>query len=740
MNIHLRLLGTVQIEQEGQVVRKLGSKKSLALLGYLVSQKQAVSRSTLAGLLWVDKAVADGRRDVRWALNNLSKLLPGCFDTTPSTIRFVQSETTWVDTTAFEALIARGEVDSLAEAVTLYRGEFMAGLDLDDCPEFEIWLVQVRETWQQRVIQALEKLIDHHTQAGRYPQAQQFVARLLDLIPWREEAHRHMMWLLTISGRRSAALAQYQTCRRILAEALEVEPSSETVALYEQIKTGALSQVAGKQECSETPLPPFVARERELAQLGKYLDVALAGRGQVVFVTGEAGSGTTTLMHEFARRAQEKVGNLIVASANCNDLTGLGDPYLPFREILSQLTGHVEFGWAGGSLTRTNTNRLRALAPVSIRALVDLGPKLIDSFISGAALVSQATALAPAGAGWLDRLKKVVARQAERADDSSPRPNRIFAQYTQVLQTVARQQPLLLLLDDLHWADLSSINLLFHLGRRVEASPILLVGSYRPDEITQEEGDGQPHPLQSVLSEFKRRFGEAWIDLDQASQERSRDFVDTLLETEPNRLGEYFRQELARHTGGNPLFITELLRDMQERGILVRTGQGQWVQAQAITWNGLPSRVEGVIEKRLGRLEAKLRQILIVACVEGAEFTAEVVARVQGVDELAMIQALSSELDKRHGLIVSQGSQRLASGGQRLSRYRFRHNLFQQYLYHSLDAAERVYLHEAVGNTLEALYGEQVQQVATVLACHFQAAGLMDRAVGYLLQAGHKVL
>ena len=167
-----------------------------------------------------------------------------------------------------------------------------------------------------------------------------------------------------------------------------------------------------------------------------------------------------------------------------------------------------------------------------------------------------------------------------------------------------------------------------------------------------------------------------------------------------------------------------------------RMQQGQWIEGPAIDWNTLPARVEGVIEKRIQRLEKELRSILTIASVEGETFTAEVVARVQQVQERGLVQRLSQELDKQHRLVTAQILAWL--GSQRLSLYRFRHQLFQQYVYHSLTEMERAYLHEAVGNVLEAIYGEQTEQVAVQLARHFEQAGLHEKAVTYLLQAGKR--
>jgi predicted ATPase len=309
----------------------------------------------------------------------------------------------------------------------------------------------------------------------------------------------------------------------------------------------------------------------------------------------------------------------------------------------------------------------------------------------------------------------------------------LFEQYIAVVQALAANQPLLLLLEDLHWAAPSSISMLFHLGRHLGGSRILVVGTYRPEDVAVGWKKGV-HPLVEVISEFKRNFGEISLDLDQAIQLEGRHFIDTLLDTEPNRLEERFRQILFQYTGGHPLFTIELLRDMQERGDLQQDPAGAWVAGSTLDWTTLPPRVEGVIQKRIGRLPTELRRALRVASVEGETFTAEVMARVQAVDEQELIRRLSAELVRQHRLVTSPSVEWV--GSRPLSRYRFRHHVFQQYLYQTLDEVERMHLHQAVGRTLETLYGEQVGRVAGQLAQHFQTAGNVDKALDYFTRAG----
>ena len=303
------------------------------------------------------------------------------------------------------------------------------------------------------------------------------------------------------------------------------------------------------------------------------------------------------------------------------------------------------------------------------------------------------------------------------------------------MSAIASQRPLLLILEDLHWVDTASSDLLLHLSREAAHSRMLILGTYRPDELAVSRGE-TVHPLAETLSELKRQHGDIWLDLGELAEADGRRFVEAYLDTQPNRLGPAFREALFTQTGGHALFTVELVRELRERGDLRQDADGQWIDGPAIDWNVLPARVEGAIEKRIQRLEQELRTILTIASVEGETFTAEVVARVQQLNERGLVQRLSQELDKQHRLVAAHILAWL--GSQRLSLYRFRHHLFQQYVYHSLTAMERAYLHEAVGSVLEALYGQQTEHMAVQLARHFEQAGLTEKAVTYLLQASKR--
>jgi len=377
-------------------------------------------------------------------------------------------------------------------------------------------------------------------------------------------------------------------------------------ALIKDLETGVSEEqpsilmpfIAGEKEVLEQHESfCIVAREQELAKLDKFLDLALSrkalagGKGQMVFITGEAGSGKTTLIRAFEQFAQKRHADLIVARGKCDAHTGIGDPYLPFRDILGMLTGEVEAMWAAGAITKEHATRLWNFLPLSMQALVDAGPNLIGTFVSGEALIKRAVAFTSSRASWLTHLKK----QVEGKTASHLQQSDLFKQFTTVLQTLSRRQPLLMILDDLQWADAGSISLLFHLGRRIERDRILIVGTYRPTEVALGRS-GERHPLASVINEFKGIFGDFKIELDQAA---GRHFINAFIDTEPNRVSASFRDTLFQQTEGHALFTVELLRDMQEQGVLVRDEEGRWIEGPALNWKTLPARVDAVVGERI---------------------------------------------------------------------------------------------------------------------------------------------
>lgn len=477
----------------------------------------------------------------------------------------------------------------------------------------------------------------------------------------------------------------------------------------------------------------FVGREAELNALMVRLEKALAGRGQIYFVLGQAGSGKTYLVHHFVEQALDRHPELVVIAGSSNAQTGIGDPYLPFREALGMLAGKNGSSTAR-QLHPENTRRLQRAFVRSVQILVEVAPELVGLFIPLGKVFGLAGKALAERVGWMDKLE-TLAEQETSSDQGSPLTDqhRIFEKFTAFIQELSAELPLILFLDDLQWADNASIGLLFHLARHIEDHPVFILGAYRPDDVALGR-NGDRHPLEPVVHELTRYYGGITLDLDLIPEGTNRAFLDALLDAEPNRLGEDFRAQLFHRTGGHALFTVELLREMQDRGDLVRDERGRWVARGALDWDALPARVEGVIAERLGRLEEDLREILTIGSVEGEEFTAEVVARVQEIVDRQAIRLLSAELGRQHRLVSAQGLRQL--GRTRLSLYRFVHSLFQHYIYDNLAEAERRYLHRDVGQVLELLVDGKTDPVAADLARHFDLAGVYDKAAAYRLQAG----
>jgi DNA-binding SARP family transcriptional activator len=765
----LSLFGSPVIKRAGHLVH-IPRRKARALLAYLAATQKSYSRESLVALLWPDYDHRKGRADLSRILYSLRNILGAdYFLSDRESVALSKKSDLWVDVVHFrrklnacqKADMIDQEEDcrqQLTAAVNLYQADFLAGFTLPNCPTFDEWQLLQTEALRRDLSWALDKLVHIHKARNDLSEAIAYAQRWVGQDPLHEPAQRHLITLYAHNGQRAEAHRQYQTCERLLAEELGIEPQPETIQLYEHILIdgfrapriysryplikqndhlfgqSGIDEVYGGPDTklhSSKPQYPFVGRTRELSQMNNYLDEAMTANGRVIFVTGGAGRGKTSLLEEFARRAQEIHPDLIVAGGNGNTLAGAGDPFLPFRDVMGQLSGDVAARKTTGKMSVEQARRLQALLLYTTQVILEHGPHLLDVFVSGKQLLARATNAAPDNAGWLTSLQAEVTRRqvAPGALDQTA----LFGQFTNVVHQLAKKHPLLITLDDLQWIDEASIELLFHIGRRLSGSRILIVGAYRPNELLQGRS-GEPHPLAQILNEFKRTYGDVFIDLPKADQVEGRAFVDALLDTEPNRLDSSFRYALFQKTGGHPLFTVELLRDMKSRGNLVKDEKGEWCKGHELEWKSFPARIEAVISRRIDRLDESLRSILEVASIEGELFTAEVVARVLGMEDRPLLHDLSRQLDNRHQLVREQGE--IKTGKGYLSSYKFSHALFQQYLYRQLSQGERRSLHGAVAGALSDLYSDDQDQVVMQLAYHYTNAADWQKAVVFQSKAG----
>jgi tetratricopeptide (TPR) repeat protein len=478
----------------------------------------------------------------------------------------------------------------------------------------------------------------------------------------------------------------------------------------------------------------FVGRKNELTHLTDGLNHSIQGNGQIQFIAGEAGSGKTALLSMFIQSALGQHPDLVVGIGTCNSHSGISDPFLPFRDILAMFTGDVERELGRKIQSSENKTRLRDFLKVSGQAIVELGPDLLDIFVPGSGIITRAGTFLAERAGWLKGLESIEKRKKASPTQAPIDPSKIIEQYSNVIKSMAEKQPLIMAIDDLQWADPSSIDLLFHLARQIGNSRVLMIGTYRPEEVAIGRGDAS-HPFAQILGDLKRYYGNIVLDLDQSDAER-RNFVWQLIDSHPNRLGENFREELLHHTNGHALFTVELLRELRERGDIQKDDDGLWYLPTTVTWHDLPSQIEGVIETRVGRLDSSDLEVLQIGCVEGELFTGEVVAKVLDVDPSDLIRRLSSTHIRKHDLISAESTGRINS--HRISRFQFRHVLFQKYLYSMLEEAELSYLHEDIGIALENLYGDCVPEISVQLTRHFMNSGNHKKAVDYLLITGNQ--
>lgn len=752
--LRIETLGGLSIQCGGEAVENFASSKVKALLVYLACTGREHPREALAELLWDGRSQRQALANLRVVLSSLRKEVGTFVSINRGTAGINDESDVWLDAAelekAVEAQQETEKTEELEDALDLYKGDFLAGFFVPEASGFEAWAAGERQRLHRLTVDGMQRLGRGHLRQAEYAAAVASATRLVRLDPLAEAGHRQLMEALARSGQRAEALAQYETCREILAEELGIEPKAETKELYEAIRQAQLEAEEAPTTVSPTVTPtlpdfltgggretdvdtPFLGRQEALARLDEHLQAALAGKGRAIFVSGEAGVGKSALVREFARRATEEDEGLIVALGHCSTLAAGEGVYQAVRQILNQLCGDVEAAVTAGDLGSEQARRLWQLMPHTAHAILEQGPNLPDVFLNGISLVARLRSALPERAAWLARLEQIVEEAGATAGELER--SAVQAQVAAVLRALARERPLLLILEDVHWADGSTINLLFQLRKGLGASPILFVATYRPEEVHAAAGEERPL-LEKVLAECKRDFGNVVVDLDAIGRAEGRAFVERMVDARQNELGEPFRQALYQRTQGHALFTVELLRALRQRGDVERDEEGVWRVAGEIAWDELPAQIEGVLEERLARLPPEARRLLDVAAVEGESFTAQVVARALDVGEREVVRHLNNTIAGKHRLVKSLGTRRLER--MRLSSFRFRHELFRKFLYDSLEEIRRSYLHEDVGLALEGLYEAESETPAGELAWHFTEAGVAEKGLHYSLQAGDR--
>jgi DNA-binding winged helix-turn-helix (wHTH) protein len=435
-----------------------------------------------------------------------------------------------------------------------------------------------------------------------------------------------------------------------------------------------------------SPAPCLVGREAGFAQLERQLERALEGERQVVFITGEVGIGKTALVESFLLRAARDP-EIWLAHGQCLEQYGAGEAYLPVLEAFSRLC--QEPG------REALLELLRRRAPSWLRQMPWLAP----------------------------------ADETEESgrDAIGATRERMLREMAEAVEALTDKTPLVLALEDLHWSDYSTLDLVSYLARRSERARLLLVGTYRPMEATLQE-----HPLKGVKQELQAKRLCEELPLGRLSEESVGEYLSTRFPRSPLPVG--LTPLIHQRSEGNPLFLVSAVDYLQAEG-LIGESEGRWrlrVELAEIEIDA-PESMRQMIEKQIDRLSSDQRRAVEAASVAGAEFSVATVAA--GLEEdLIRIEEMFEELSRRHQFIEAAGIVELSDGSV-TSRYKFIHALYRNVLYDRIAAARRSLLHQRIAERGEAVYGARAGEIAAELAMHFERGRDCRKAVKYLLLA-----
>jgi class 3 adenylate cyclase/tetratricopeptide (TPR) repeat protein len=432
-----------------------------------------------------------------------------------------------------------------------------------------------------------------------------------------------------------------------------------------------------------------VGREDELASLSASAKRVTSGQGsEVVLIAGEPGQGKTTLVSEIARRAHED--GMIVLLGRCDE--EVGSPYRPFHEALTHYVGHAE-----EDLLRTHVS----------------------------AHGGELARLVPALQQRLGALPK------PQSTDPDTERYLLYAAAVGLLELASVQTPVLLVLDDLHWVDKPSLQLLRHIVANTSAARLLIFGTYRDAELSAS------HPLTEALGGLLREPGVSSLHLKGLDDTGVMAFMEEAAGHGLDDAGVGLAHQVYRETDGNPFFVAEVLRNLAESGTIYQDDSGRWTATDTDTDTegqlALPHSVRAVIGSRLARLGDDATKVLSTASVIGRDFDLDLLAVTTGVDEDDLIDLLDQA---QHAALVAE-----VPGIP--GRYSFAHALVQHTLYEDLGGTRRTRLHKAVGETIEHLYGEHNDERLGELARHFLLATRptdADKAMSYARRAGDAAL
>ncbi|WP_217923314.1 ATP-binding protein [Miltoncostaea oceani] len=637
--LRIRLVGELRVELDGRGLPALASRRARSLLAWLAYHPGLHPRTRVASVFWPDVLDASARASLRTTLALLRRDLGdgagAAIAAGRDRIGIEDGPGVVVDVREIDRLAAAGQGDA---ALALCTDDLLTDLDDD-------WVLEARDAHRDRVVALLADLGRRAEEAGDLATAIAHARRRRDLEPVSEDAARVLMDRLAASGDAAAAVAVYEAFRAALRRDLGMTPSARTRALASDLRAGPRSGDAGA-----VPLPaalarpeatPLVGRREELAALRSAWAHARAGTAGVVVVAGEAGSGKTRLLTEMAQVARRDGATVLAGRCTEDGVVA----FAAFAEALrpyAAAAGDTLPGWVTGELAR-------------------LLPEL-------------AAGPAPDGAPEGAR-------------------HRLFEAVAATVGAAAAARPVLLVVEDLHWADAATLQMLAHVVRSVGWAPLLVLGS------TRHEDAAAVPALHALLGDLRRE------------RRLGRVALDGLTEAEVGALtgawlGAASPPELTAavhaRTGGNPLFVEELARHLAE------AHPGAAPAALAVTaGDAVPQGVRSVIDRRLVHLGDPTVRAVRVAAVLGDEFDLADLAAASATGDDALVGLLDAAVAA--GLVHETAVP---------GRYGFAHALVRAAVLAGLTGTRRALLHRTVADALEALPGDAPDRRAGEIARH----------------------
>ena len=686
-HLRLYLLGPPRVETMGRAL-DIARRQVRALLYVLAAELQPVPREHLVFLFWPDQPEAAGRRNLTHLLTHLRATLSGADLVWASADRVgLTEERVWSDSAALLEAARRLPPSEPADvhlraslaAVELYRGPFLDGFSLPGSAEFELWVLRQRRRCERTYLRLLTALVDRSLAERDLEAAIAWSQRHLATDPLAEEVHRRLIELYAATGRRAAALRQYEHCAGVLERELGVRPLPETRAAYEAALreaptlpvTRAAPVVPGPPPSRD---PPLVGRAEALRHLYEAFADSRAGRGRVVLILGEAGIGKSRLMATFAHRIS---GEARVATAGGR----IGGERVPYRPVIRLLRTLME---------------LPTPDPAG-----DPGPPPLFGGLDDV---------------WLAELSRLVPELRTRRSDLAPalggdaadaRARLIEAACRAVFSVAEASGPLILGIDDLQWIDDATHDWLLCLAEGLAERRCLLLIGCRSDE--HETLD----PLREALA---RRAIVRELPLAGLDRPALGELVEQVLNQYPahgitpaGRVA--LTERLSAVTGGNPFFALEILRALTESPHPASPDQ-------ALAALPLPETVRQAVTARLRRLSPAAIQLMESGAVLRTSFGVDAAARTAGRDELEAIDALD-ELTARLILVEHEGV------------YGFQHEITRQVVEGDLSPVRRQLLHRRAGHALAQLGGARPASIAE----HYDLGGEPALALPYYAKA-----